>query len=89
LVQRQFVELEQHVHFELGKFIMAEAQVEFVEAQRFAVDFIAISAAVAIRAESNEVFVFVRLALGPRDDVMDFNLNVPTGRDGTSVPRLD
>jgi hypothetical protein len=68
---------------------MSESQVELIEPECLSVDFPAIGAAMTIRTEGNKVFVFVQSTRFPRDDVVDFHIEMPTSGDGASVTGLD
>ena len=68
---------------------MDEAQVDFVKPQGFTINFPSVGAPVAIRAEGDEIVVFVRLTLRPRDNVMNIDFDVSAGGDGAAVPSLN
>jgi hypothetical protein len=53
------------------------------------IDFPIIGAAMTIRTESNKVFIFMRSTRFPRNDVVEFHIDMPTGRDGAFVASLD
>jgi hypothetical protein len=44
---------------------------------------------VAIRTEGNEVFILVGSTRFPRDDVVNFHVDVSTSGDGAPMARLD
>jgi hypothetical protein len=68
---------------------MDEAKVELVESEGLTVDFLSISATMTIRTKGNQVFIVVRSTLVPRDDVVNFNIDVATGGDGATMSSLD
>jgi hypothetical protein len=68
---------------------MNEPQINFIKPKCFSINLPGVGAPVAIGAECDEIIILVRLALRPRDNVMNINLDVSTGRDGASVPSLD
>ncbi len=68
---------------------MKEANVELVEPQTFTINLPSVGAPMAIRTESDEIFVLVRLRLRLRDNVMDVDLDVSTRGDGATVTSLD
>ena len=89
MTRRQARKLKQKINLNLGKLVVSEAQIEFVEPQSFAINLPSIGAPVAIRTEADEVFVLVRLTLRPRDNVMNIDLDVTTGGDGAAVSSLN
>ena len=68
---------------------MGKAQVDLVHSQAFSVDLSTVGAPVTVRADGDEIVVFVRLALRPRDDVVNIDFDVTTSRNGASVASLD
>lgn len=68
---------------------MSESEVELVEPERLSIDFPIIGAAMTIRAEGNEIFIFVRSTRSPRDDVVNIHVDMPTSRDSAPVAGLD
>ncbi len=87
--RRHSRKLEEHVHLELRELIMSESKVQLIEPQRLSIDFPDIGAAVAIRAEGNEVFILVGSTRSPRDDVVNFHIDISTSGDGAAVAGLD
>ena len=68
---------------------MSEAQVEFVEAQAFTINFPSIGAPMTIRAKGDEVIILMRLRLRPRDNVMNIDFDVSTSGDSATVAGLN
>lgn len=68
---------------------MKEPEVEFVHPKRFSIDVVVPGSTMAVRADRDEVVVVVRLACGPRNDVVNVNVDVPTGGDSAAVTSLD
>jgi hypothetical protein len=68
---------------------MSETKVEFIKSQGFTVNLPNVGPSVAIRTESDEIVILVRLTLRPRDNMMDIGIDVSAGRDGASMPSLD
>ncbi len=68
---------------------MNETQVNFVEPKSLTINLPSIGAPMAIRAESDEVVIFVRLTLRPRDNVMNVDLDVSASGDRAPMPSLD
>lgn len=68
---------------------MDEPKVDFIESQALTINLPSICAPVAIRAKGDEIVVLVRLTLRPRDNVMNVDFDVSTGRDGATMPGLD
>lgn len=64
---------------------MGEPKVELVESKAFTINFPSIGAPMAVRAEGDEVVIFMRLTLRPRDNVMNVDFDVSTSRDGATV----
>ncbi len=65
---------------------MQESQVGFVYAQGFSIDFSLMRHPVTIGAESNEVFISVFSSLLHKNDMVNIDIDVATGRDGTPMP---
>ena len=68
---------------------MDDSQVELVKPKALTVNLPSVGAPVAVRTESDEVVILVRLTLRPRDNVVDVHLDVSTGGSGASVSGLD
>jgi hypothetical protein len=68
---------------------MNEPQIELVEPKRLSINIPGIGAPVTIGAECDEVVILVRLTLGPRDNVMNVDLDVSASGDGAPVSRFD
>lgn len=68
---------------------MSEPQVGLVHSQTFAIDLPPISPPVTVGADSDEIVVVVRVALRPRDNVVNIDFDVSASRDGASVASFD
>ncbi len=80
---------KKNIDFNLRELVVSKTQVGFVESQCLPVDLSAICSSMAVGAQSNQVFVFMLLALFPRDNVMYVDLNVSASRDSTAMSCLD
>jgi len=68
---------------------MNEPQIDLVETKCLTINLPSIGTPVAVRTESDEVVILVRLTLRPRDNVMNIDLDVSTSGDRAPMPRLD
>jgi hypothetical protein len=68
---------------------MSEPQVKFVKSQALAINFLAVSAPMTIRAEGDEVLVLMCATSRPRDNVVDIHFDVPTSGDRASMAGFD
>lgn len=85
----ELLKLVQHIHFQLGEFIMSEAQVELVEPQTFTINIPSVGAPVTVGTKSDEIVILVRLTLRPRDNVMNIDLDVSASGDSTPMAGFD
>ena len=68
---------------------MSEPQVDLVKTQAFTINLPSVGAPMTIRTESEEIVVLMRLTLRPRDNVMNVDFDVSTGRDGAAMSGFD
>ncbi len=67
---------------------MNEPQIDFVESKGLTINLPSIGAPVAVRTESDEVVILMRLTLRPRDNVMNIDLDVSAAGDSATMARL-
>ena len=68
---------------------MDESKIELIELKGFTINITGMGAPMTIRAEGNEVVILMRLALRPRDNMMDISIEVPTSGDRAPMPSLN
>jgi hypothetical protein len=68
---------------------MHEPQIDLVETKSLTINLPFVGAPMAVRTESDEVVILVRLTLCPWDNVVNIDLNVSTSGDRAPMPRLD
>ena len=68
---------------------MSKSKIEFVKPKAFTINIPSVGAPVAIRTESDEVVILMRLTLRPRDNMMNFNFDVSTSWNSAAVASLD
>ena len=68
---------------------MSESEIDFVNAKAFTINFPSVGSPMAISTESDEIVISMRLTIRPRDNVVDFNFDVSTSGDSTSVASFD
>lgn len=68
---------------------MSETESGHVDSEAFTVNFPFFGAPMTIRTKSDEIFIVMRFRIRPRDNVMNIDLDVSAGGDGTSVSGLN
>jgi hypothetical protein len=81
--------LEQKVDLELGEPIMGVPKICLVNSECLPVDFATVGPPVAVRAEGYEIFVLVRLALLPGNNVVNIDLNMAARWYRAAMTRFD
>lgn len=85
LAQLERIRFKEHIDFELRKLVVYKSKVALVELQTLSVDVSTISTAMAIGTKSDEIVIGVFSAGRPRDDMMNFNLNVAARGNGAPM----